>query len=100
MQGDSKKFNRAAAIYEKLIAQKAKENLTSEDKTALFSGVVIAVMSVSVMFDKDNWNSFSKLFSTFLSNSLLLSECQLVCFHGLLLCLEVVEEVGSFALYY
>ena len=66
----------------------------------LFSGVVIAVMSVSVMLDKDNWNSFSKLFSIFLSNSFLLSECQLVCFPGLFSCLEVVEEVGSFTLYY
>ena len=80
LKGDSKKFNRAAAIYVKLITQEAKENLTGEDKTALFSGVVIAVMSVSVMLDKENWDSFSKLFSTFLSNTSLLLECQLVCF--------------------
>lgn len=77
-QGDEKKFVKAVPIYEKIITQKAKETLTEEEKIALFSGVKIAATSISVMLEKSNWDSFSKLLKTCLSNSSLFLESQIV----------------------
>ena len=79
-QGDEKKFVKAVPIYEKIITQKAKETLTEEEKIALFSGVKIAATSISVMLEKSNWDSFSKLLKTCLSNSSLFLESQIVRF--------------------
>lgn len=77
-QGDEKKFVKAVPIYEKIINQKAKESLNEEDKVALFSGVKVAATSISVMLEKSNWDPFSKLLKTCLSNSSLFLESQIV----------------------
>lgn len=69
---------KAVPIYEKIINQKAKESLSEEDKAALFSGVKVAATSISVMLEKSNWDPFSKLLKTCLSNSSLFLESQIV----------------------
>ena len=55
---------KAVPIYEKIINQKAKESLTAT--------------SISVMLEKSNWDPFSKLLKTCLSNSSLFLESQIV----------------------
>ena len=78
-KGDEKKFKKASAIYKKILMENSeKPSLCDEDRTLLFSGIRRSVLSVELLFNKSNWESFSELFSFLKEHPTLLTSFQQV----------------------
>lgn len=79
LNGDEKKFKKASAIYKKILMENSeKPSLSDEDRTLLFSGIRRSVLSVELLFNKSNWESFSDLFSFLKEHPTLLTSFQQV----------------------
>ena len=79
LKGDEKKFKKASAIYKKILMENSeKPSLSDEDRTLLFSGIRRSILSVELLFNKSNWESFSDLFSFLKEHPTLLTSFQQV----------------------
>ena len=100
--GDEKKFKKASAIYKKILMENSeKPSLSDEDRTLLFSGIRRSVLSVELLFNKSNWESFSDLFSFLKEHPTLLTSFQqtwVTRWDDLLRVIRQIESDDSFAI--
>lgn len=100
--GDEKKFKKASAIYKKILMENSeKPSLSDEDRTLLFSGIRRSVLSVELLFNQSNWESFSDLFSFLKEHPTLLTSFQqtwVTRWDDLLRVIRQIESDDSFAI--
>ena len=77
-KGDEKKFKKAGAIYKKILLENSEKPLRDEDRSMLFSGIRRSVLSVELLFNHSNWETFSDLFSFLKEHPSLLTSSQQV----------------------